>query len=53
MTTPKSKQINIRLTPEQETLLRQYCVRNGLSTAEAVIAMIARVIPGFTGGDKE
>ena len=44
---PKSKQVNARLTPGQETALRQHCVRNGLSTQAAIIAALTALIDGF------
>ena len=43
----KAKQINIRLTAEQERLLRQHCNRNDQSTQEAVTEALRRVIDGF------
>jgi hypothetical protein len=43
----KSKQANVRLTEEQARLLRQHCVRTGLSTQDAIVAALRRVIEGF------
>lgn len=43
----KSKQANVRLTDEQARLLRQHCIRSGLSTQEAIVAALKRVIEGF------
>lgn len=45
--TVKAKQINIRLTLEQERALKRYCVRAGLTTQAAVIDALTRVIPAF------
>lgn len=43
----KVRQINIRLTPEQDRLLKQYCVRNGVTTQQAVIQALEGLIAGF------
>ena len=43
----KSKQANVRLTDEQAGLLRQHCIRAGLSTQEAIVAALKHVIGGF------
>lgn len=44
---PKIAQINVRLTAEQQRLLRQHCNRTGITTQEAVIDALKRVIEGF------
>ena len=44
---PKAKQINVRLTAEQERALRRHCIRAGLNTQTAVIAALATVVEGF------
>lgn len=51
--TVKTKQINVRITAEQERALKQYCVRAGLTTQAAVIDALTRVIPAFApaGGE--
>lgn len=43
----KAKQINIRLTAEQERLLRQHCVRERVSVQDAVLEALRRAIPGL------
>ena len=43
----KVKQANVRLTAEQERLLKVYCVRTGMTTQSAIIDALARVIDGF------
>lgn len=43
----KAKQINVRLTAEQDRLLKQHCNRSSFSTQQAVIAALAAQIPGF------
>ena len=43
----KAKQINIRLTGGQERLMRQHCVRQDVTTQQAVIEAIALLIDGF------
>ena len=43
----KAKQANIRLTSEQERLLKIYCVRTGMTTQSAIIYALAQMIEGF------
>jgi hypothetical protein len=43
----KARQINVRITAEQDRLLKQYCVRNSLTTQIAVIQALQGIIPGF------
>ena len=43
----KAKQVNIRLTPEQDRLLKQYCNRAGVTTQAAIIGALKQVIEGF------
>lgn len=43
----KAKQANIRLTAEQDRLLKQHCNRTGMSTQAAIIDALKRVINGF------
>ena len=43
----KAKQINVRLTAEQERLLRQHCVRARVSPQAVVIEALARTVDGF------
>ena len=43
----KTRQVNIRLTPEQDLLLRQYCTRAGVSTQVALIKALRGLIDGF------
>lgn len=44
---PKTKQAHVRLTAEQERLLRQYCIRNRVSTSDAIVGALAIKIDGF------
>ena len=43
----KARQINVRITAEQDRLLKQYCVRNGVTTQEAVVQALHGLIDGF------
>ena len=43
----KARQINVRITAEQDRLLKQYCVRNGVTTQEAVMQALHSLINGF------
>ena len=43
----KTRQINVRLTEHQDRLLKQYCVRHGLSTNTVVLAALCAMIQGF------
>ena len=43
----KAKQANIRLTAEQDRLLKQHCNRTGMTTQAAIIDALKRVIEGF------
>ena len=43
----KTKQANVRLTPEQDRLLKQHCNRTGMTTQAAIIDALKRVIEGF------
>lgn len=43
----KTRQINVRVTAEQDRLLKQYCVRNGVTTQDAVIKALQCLIDGF------
>jgi hypothetical protein len=45
--TGKGKQINIRLTAEQDRLLRQHCVRQRVTLRDVVVDALARQIDGF------
>ena len=47
----KAKQINIRLTPEQERAMKPYCVRTGMTTQAAVIDALTRAIADFAAPD--
>lgn len=44
---PKAKQINVRLTAEQERAFRQHCIRAGLNTQAVVVAALAAMVEGF------
>ena len=46
-TLAKAKQINIRLTAEQERLLRQHCVRARVSLRDVVVEALRKEISGF------
>ena len=43
----KARQINIRITAEQDRLLKQYCIRHGVKTQAAVTKALQDLIPGF------
>ena len=43
----KAKQANIRLTAEQDRLLKQHCNRTGMTTQAAINEALTRVIEGF------
>lgn len=43
----KTRQVNIRLTPEQDLLLKQHCNRTGMTTQAAIIDALKGVIEGF------
>ena len=43
----KTRQVNIRITAEQDRMLKQYCVRHGLSTNTVVLAALCAMIEGF------
>lgn len=43
----KAKQVNIRLTAEQDRLLKQYCVQKNLTTQAAMIKALQGLIDGF------
>lgn len=43
----KTRQINIRVTAEQDLLLKQYCVRNRVRTQDAVIKALQSLIDAF------
>jgi len=43
----KAKQANIRLTAEQDRLLKQHCNRTGMTTQAAIVDALRRVIEGF------
>ena len=43
----KVRQINIRITAEQDRLLKQYCVRHDVTTHDAVIKALQGLIDGF------
>ena len=43
----KDKQINIRLTAEQDRLLKQHCIRQGLTTQTALVNALKQIIDGF------
>ena len=45
--TVKAKQINVRVTPEQERAMKRYCVRTGMTMQAPVIDALARTIPDF------
>ena len=49
--TVKAKQINVRVTPEQERALKRYCVRTGMTTQAAVIDALTRAVPDFAAPD--
>ena len=46
-TSPKSKQINIRLTEGQAAELKRYCTRHDLNTNTVVLAALCAMIEGF------
>ena len=43
----KTRQVNVRITAEQDRLLKQYCVRHGHSTTTVVLAALCAMIEGF------
>ena len=43
----KARQINVRVTAEQDLLLKQYCVRNDVTTASCSHQSAAGLIDGF------
>lgn len=43
----KAKQVNIRLTAEQDRLLEQHCNRTGMTTQAAIIDALRKEIMGF------
>lgn len=43
----KTRQVNIRITAEQDRLLKQHCNRSGVTTQAAIIDALKRVIEGF------
>ena len=43
----KTRQVNIRITAEQDRVLKQYCVRHGHSTNTVVLAALCAMIEGF------
>lgn len=43
----KTRQVNVRITAEQDRLLKQYCVRHGHSTNTVVLAALCAMIEGF------
>ena len=47
----KSKQINVRITAEQDRMLRQYCVRTGVSANTVILAALCAMIEGFEYAD--
>ena len=49
--TVKAKQINVRVTREQERALKRFCVRTGMTTQAAVIDALVRAIPDFAAPD--
>ena len=46
----KAKQINVRLTAEQEQLLRQHCGRERVTLRDVVVGALACAIDGFNNG---
>lgn len=44
---PKSKQINIRLTEGQAKELKRYCTRHNLNANTVVLAALCAMIEGF------
>ena len=47
----KSKQINVRITAAQDRLLKQYCVRTGVTTNTVILAALRAMIEGFEDAD--
>lgn len=43
----KTRQIAIRLTAEQDLMLKQHCVKNGVNTQQAVLQALQGLIAGF------
>ena len=43
----KTRQVNVRITAEQDRVLKQYCVRHGHSTNTVVLAALCAMIEGF------
>lgn len=43
----KARQINVRVTAEQDLRLKQYCVRHGVTTQDAVVKALQGLIDGF------
>ena len=43
----KARQINVRVTAEQDLLLKQYCVRHGMTTQDAMVKALQGLIAGF------
>ena len=46
-TQTKTRQVNVRITAEQDRVLKQYCVRHGHSTNTVVLAALCAMIKGF------
>ena len=47
----KSKQINVRITAAQDRILKQYCVRTGVSANTVILAALCAMIEGFEDAD--
>lgn len=47
----KARQVNVRMTAEQERRLKQYCVKHGLTTNTVVLAALCAMIEGFENPD--
>ena len=43
----KTRQVNVRITTEQDRVLKRYCVRHGHSTNTVVLAALCAMIEGF------
>ena len=47
MSALKTKQISVRVSAAQELVLKQYCVRHGLSANTVILADLNAMIEGF------
>lgn len=47
----KARQVNVRMTAEQERRLKQYSAKHGLTTNTVVLAALCAMIEGFENPD--